>query len=57
MSSRQLAAEMFRSPVEAFQTEPWKRQRGADLRKFLAQCMERHIEGKLVTSVALAKLD
>jgi len=57
LPSRQLAAEMFRSPVDAFAAEPWKRQRGADLRKFLAQCIERHIEGKLVTSIALAKLD
>jgi DNA repair protein RecO (recombination protein O) len=57
LASRQMAAEMFRAPVDAFGTEPWKRQRGADLRKFLAQCIERHIEGKLVTSIALAKLD
>lgn len=57
LASRQLAAEMFRSPADAFGKEQWKRQRGADLRKFLAQCIERHIEGKLVTSVALAKLD
>ena len=57
LASRQLAAEMFRSSADAFGKEQWKRQRGADLRKFLAQCIERHIEGKLVTSVALAKLD
>ena len=57
LGSRQMAGEMFRSPVDAFGSEPWKRQRGADLRKFLAQCIERHIEGKLVTSIALAKLD
>lgn len=57
LASRQLAAEMFRSSADAFAQQPWKRQRGADLRKFLGQCIERHIEGKLVTSVALAKLD
>ena len=57
LASRQMAVEMFREPVDAFAAEPWKRQRGADLRKFLAQCIERHIEGKLVTSIALAKLD
>jgi DNA repair protein RecO (recombination protein O) len=57
LTSRQLAAEMFRAPADAFAREPWKRQRGADLRKFLGQCIERHIEGKLVTSTALAKLD
>jgi len=57
LASRQLAAQMFRSPADAFAGDPWKRQRGADLRKFLAQCIERHIEGKLVTSGALNKLD
>jgi DNA repair protein RecO (recombination protein O) len=57
LPSRNVAGEMFRSPVDAFAIEPWKRQRGADLRKFLGQCIERHIEGKLVSSVALAKLD
>jgi DNA repair protein RecO (recombination protein O) len=57
LASRQMAADMFRAPVDAFAKELWKRQRGADLRKFLAQCIERHIEGKLVTSIALGKLD
>jgi DNA repair protein RecO (recombination protein O) len=57
LGSRQLAAEMFRAPADAFAGEPWKRQRASDLRKFLGQCIERHIEGKLVTSVALNKLD
>ena len=57
LPSRQIAAEMLRAAVDAFAKEPWKRQRGADLRKFLVQCIERHIEGKLVTSIALAKLD
>lgn len=57
LPSRQLASEMFRAPADSFASEAWKRQRGADLRKFLTQCIERHIEGKLVTSVALAKLD
>ena len=57
LASRQIAAEMLRAPAEKFAEPPWKRQRGADLRKFLGQCIERHIEGKLVTSVALAKLD
>ena len=57
LASRQMAAEMFRSPADTFAVTPWNRQRGADLRKFLTQCIERHIEDKLVTSVALAKLD
>src|SRR5215471_2878869 len=47
--SRALAAEMFRAPLESFTGAPWRRKRGSDLRKFLAQRMERHIERKLVT--------
>ncbi len=55
--SRQLSVEMFRSPIDAFAERAWPRACGADLRKFLLQCIERHIEKKLVTGVALAKLD
>lgn len=54
--SRTLAAEMFRSPVEAFTDSAWPRQRGADLRRFLAQRIERHIEKKLVTAAMLDRL-
>ena len=55
--SRTLAEEMFRSPVDKFEGTPWPRQRGADLRKFLTQRIERHIEKKLVTAAMLEKLD
>lgn len=55
--SRALAAEMFRSPVENFTGTPWPRQRAADLRRFLAQRIERHIEKKLVTAAMLERLD
>ena len=55
--SRLLAAEMFHSPVDSFAQAPWPRARAADLRKFLVQSIERHIEKKLVTAVALGKLD
>ena len=55
--SRMLAAEMFRAPVENFAADAWPRQRGADLRKFLAQRIERHIEKKLVTGAMLERLD
>jgi DNA repair protein RecO (recombination protein O) len=53
--SRVLAAEMFRAPVEVFAASPWPRQRAADLRKFLAQRIERHIEKKLVTRMVMEK--
>src|SRR5262249_7445258 len=42
--SRAVAAEMFRAPLEDFASLAWPRPRGADLRKFLAQRIERHIE-------------
>ncbi|MGE5322681.1 MAG: DNA repair protein RecO [Actinomycetota bacterium] len=54
--SRAVAAEMFRAPVERFAGSPWPRQRAADLRRFLAQRIERHIEKKLVTAAMLEKL-
>lgn len=54
--SRVLAAEMFRAPLERFAASPWPRQRAADLRRFLAQRIERHIEKKLVTGAMLEKL-
>lgn len=55
--SRTVAAEMFRAPVENFAPLAWPRQRGADLRKFLAQRIEHHIEKKLVTAAMLERLD
>ncbi len=54
--SRALAAQMFRAPVESFAEEPWAASQYADLRRFLVQIMERHIEKKLVTATMLAKL-
>jgi DNA repair protein RecO (recombination protein O) len=48
---------MFRAPIEKFAGNPWPRQIGADLRRFLAQRIERHIERKLVTAAMLEKLD
>lgn len=54
--SRSVAAEMFRAPVERFAGSTWPRQRAADLRRFLAQRIERHIEKKLVTAGMLERL-
>jgi DNA repair protein RecO (recombination protein O) len=55
--SRTVAAEIFRSPIENFSAEPWPRARAADLRKFLAQRIERHVEKKLATLAILQKID
>jgi DNA repair protein RecO (recombination protein O) len=53
--SRALAGQMFRAPVEAFAKKPWPKAQGADLRKFLIQILQRHIEKKLVTAGMLEK--
>ncbi len=54
--SRLLAAQMFRASVENFAVEVWPKIRGADLRRFLKQTLERHIEKKLVTAGMLEKI-
>jgi DNA repair protein RecO (recombination protein O) len=53
--SRALAAEMFRAPVDSFADLPWPKAKGADLRKFLLQILERHLEKKLLTAGMLDK--
>jgi DNA repair protein RecO (recombination protein O) len=57
VESRALAAEMFRTPVDALAGEAWPRKRGADLRKFIVQLLERHIDKKLVTARMLEKIE
>jgi len=54
--SRALAAQMFRAPVENFVGAAWPKSQCADLRKFLVQILERHIEKKLVTAGMMDKL-
>jgi DNA repair protein RecO (recombination protein O) len=54
--SRAIAAQMFRAPVESFAGEEWPRAKCADLRKFLVQTLERHLEKKLVTAGMLGKI-
>jgi DNA repair protein RecO (recombination protein O) len=54
--SRAMAAEMFRTPIDSFGQQEWPKTRAADLRKFLAQILERHIEKKLVTVGMLQRL-
>lgn len=53
--SRKLAAQMFRASVESFTKAPWPKAQGSDLRKFLVQILQRHIEKKLVTAGMLEK--
>jgi DNA repair protein RecO (recombination protein O) len=54
--SRAAAARILRAPVESFASEVWPKQRASDLRQFLVQRIEGHIEKRLITAVMLAKL-
>ncbi|HTZ59310.1 MAG TPA: DNA repair protein RecO [Acidobacteriaceae bacterium] len=54
--SQMLAVRMFRHPVSVFAEESWPRSRGADLRRFAIQSLERHLERRLTTAVALSRL-
>jgi DNA repair protein RecO (recombination protein O) len=56
VDSWQLAQRMLRSPVAAFVGEPFPRRQAQDLRRFTLQALERHIERKLRTGEALARL-
>ncbi|HWR15612.1 MAG TPA: DNA repair protein RecO [Terriglobales bacterium] len=55
--SRKLAAEMFRAPVDVLASDVWPKRKGADLRKFLIQIMERQLDKKLVTAHSLEKIE
>jgi DNA repair protein RecO (recombination protein O) len=57
LESRELAARMFRNPVDHFAEEPLPSSRLADLRKFLMQIIDRHLDRKLQTSAQLERLD
>ncbi|GAC1435578.1 MAG: DNA repair protein RecO [Terriglobales bacterium] len=54
--SRVLVSQIFRAPMESFAGVTWPQELGADLRKFLVQILQRHIEKKLVTAGMLEKL-
>jgi DNA repair protein RecO (recombination protein O) len=54
--SRKIAAQMLRSRVSDFAMIDWPKALCADLRKFLIQTLERHIEKKLVTAGMLGKI-
>jgi DNA repair protein RecO (recombination protein O) len=55
LESRRLAVQMFRAPLDTFTGISWPKERCADLRKFLIQSLQRHIEKKLVTAGMLEK--
>jgi DNA repair protein RecO (recombination protein O) len=54
--SWQQALRMLRLPVSGFAHEAWPRRRGQDLRRYAVQVLERHLERKLRSAEALARL-
>jgi DNA repair protein RecO (recombination protein O) len=57
IESRKIATQMLRSRVSEFAAIDWPKAVCADLRKFLIQILERHIEKKLVTAGMLEKIN
>jgi DNA repair protein RecO (recombination protein O) len=53
VESRTAAAEMLRTAVARLQPREWKRETAADLRRFLVEQIESHIERRLVTAPLL----
>jgi DNA repair protein RecO (recombination protein O) len=51
-----LAQRMLRAPVSVFVGEPFPRRRAQDLRRFTLQSLERHLERRLRSAEALARL-
>jgi DNA repair protein RecO (recombination protein O) len=54
--SQRLAARIFHAPAAALAGEPWPRDRARDLRRFSIQTLERHLERRLTSASALARL-
>jgi DNA repair protein RecO (recombination protein O) len=51
-----LAQRILREPVTALTGEVWPRRRGQDLRRFTQQSLERHLERRLRSAEALARM-
>ncbi|MGD0830985.1 MAG: DNA repair protein RecO [Terracidiphilus sp.] len=54
--SWRLAQRMLRAPASNFIGEDWPRRRAQDLRRFTLQALERHLERKLRSAEALARI-
>jgi DNA repair protein RecO (recombination protein O) len=54
--SWQVAQAMLRAPVAAFARESWPRRRAQDLRRFTLAVLERHLERRLRSAEALARM-
>jgi len=51
-----MAESIFRRPVRELAGEAWPRGRGVELRRFATEALERHLEHKLMSARALAKM-
>ncbi|MBZ5574974.1 MAG: DNA repair protein RecO [Acidobacteriia bacterium] len=51
--SRAVAAEMLRQPVSQLSSRGWAQAKAADLRRFLVQQIEEHVERRLITAPML----
>jgi DNA repair protein RecO (recombination protein O) len=49
-----LAQRILREPVTAFTVENWPKRRAQDLRRFTQQSLERHLEKRIRSAIALA---
>jgi DNA repair protein RecO (recombination protein O) len=54
--SVRLAERMFRGTVKGLAEEAWPRERGADLRTFAVETLERHLERRLVSARVLGRI-
>jgi DNA repair protein RecO (recombination protein O) len=50
------AMRIFRGTVKGLAEEDWPRERGADLRRFAVETLERHLERRLVSARVLARV-
>src|SRR3984957_17014869 len=50
------AQRIFRGTVKGLAEEAWPRERGADLRRFAVETLERHLERRLVSARVLGRL-
>lgn len=50
------AQRILREPIRSMVNDAWTRQRGQDLRRFAARTLERHLERRLQSAAALARL-
>jgi DNA repair protein RecO (recombination protein O) len=51
--SREIAREMLRAPVANLSERQWSQSTASDLRRFISQQIESHIERRLITAPVL----